>query len=137
MITLKVSNFDQTATKERTILHVRPPERLRQLPTPPAARLKEPKSKATCVHDHECVDCSGSFIAISISAEAFFLRPRTKCDSTLRLISSRAYAINISVRGPGSETRLLKLPRVYTRKGIRNVIHVHRGSDGPEYLYYL
>jgi hypothetical protein len=27
LITLKVSNFDQTATKECMILHVRPPER--------------------------------------------------------------------------------------------------------------
>jgi hypothetical protein len=46
LITLKVSNLDQTATKKRMILHVRPPERLPHPPTPPAARLKEPKSKA-------------------------------------------------------------------------------------------
>jgi hypothetical protein len=63
LTSLKVSNFDQTATKECMILHVRPPERLPPPPDTPAARLKEPKSKATCVRDPECVDCSGFFLS--------------------------------------------------------------------------
>jgi hypothetical protein len=46
----EVSNFDQTATKKRIILQVRPAGAAAPSPpTPPAARLKEPKSKVTCV----------------------------------------------------------------------------------------
>jgi len=36
----EVRNFEQTATKERMILHVRPPERHPPSPTPPAARIR-------------------------------------------------------------------------------------------------
>jgi hypothetical protein len=55
----EVSNFDQTATKERIILHVRPAGAAPPSPRHPAARLKEPKSKATCVRPRGALDCSG------------------------------------------------------------------------------
>jgi hypothetical protein len=50
LITLKVSNFDQTATKKRMILHVRPPERL------------PPDTPAACVRDPECVAARSLFL---------------------------------------------------------------------------
>jgi hypothetical protein len=40
LISLKVSNIDRTATKERMILHVRPPERQPPSPDTPAARIR-------------------------------------------------------------------------------------------------
>ena len=60
LISLKVSNFDQTATKERDDFTCKAAGAA--APVPPDARLKEPKSKATCVRDPECVTARGSFL---------------------------------------------------------------------------
>ena len=46
LITLKVSNFDQTATKKRMILHVRPPERLPPTPRHPSRLCMRPRVRS-------------------------------------------------------------------------------------------
>jgi hypothetical protein len=59
LISLKVSNFDQTVTKERTILHVRPPARHPPSPRHPSRPVKRAYVEGNLWYDPECVRLLG------------------------------------------------------------------------------